>query len=447
MGTTNESMMMTMGNDIGILSTPPPTTSRKRPPPSRKSSLKVQWPPQRSRSMSLDKSQPATTSLKDLSLVTDCTTNHFDASYHHEIGDGLMSPARLRAKMDCPGTAGVVERFLSQLKLAQFTGCFKGRTGDLVDEKERIDDHVYLYDRTKNVFPRLSPPMMDSLAHVSPKHPAQQGKLQRVQRQRPTKLQQKWPPVQDTQKNQRIVDQRRNETSREIEKAISGRSSGSIQETRSFYENTSSSSNFLCRSNSMDDASTCDTETTVESLTPTRSPLRKVQQTLLVSPRNILPPRIENLVVEGNDVNLHGEYHNTVEEGAEPRTDTASGATEDRAEAVFLDICPSLGSTPASAPRKIQASTSHQLPHSVSRAYSTSIRRRIYGNLMEIPEADSRFCTGRYDEGPLTKPMRHDSGLHPSPPKLSYVGGVDAAPTYPKSQSYDDNTSELDRDE
>ncbi|KAG7338043.1 hypothetical protein IV203_006736 [Nitzschia inconspicua] len=315
-----------------------------------------------------------------------------------------MSPSRIRAKMDCPVVQGVVERRLSQLELAQFSGT--PRQDESTDEKVKVkaDNNFHFSSQSDNLAPTEdNPPLMISLERAPTKLPT------RTQLPRSPKLQCQWPPVRDTQKNQQWIDQRKHQTSREIQCAISGRSSGGIKETRHVYENTCScAGNPLCN-NSMEDTSTCNTVATIESLSPTRSPTKEEHQPYVPSPGRRLPPK-RTLGLESEITEVHGDHE----------TDTVhlkSSTTpllhhNDPAEGDFPKIV--LPSGQRLPPPKGRTRTRRRANYRIRYRGPTLLRLEdVYGKLLDIPEVDQRFSSEYCDEGPLKKPMRSCGVLHP----------------------------------
>jgi hypothetical protein len=439
-------------NDCGVdgsnMITPPPTSPPLKRPNQCRSSLEGRWPQQRSHSMHLGKhpilavdsltrarflSSTATRSLKDLSSVANSMTGLLGTPKRIEI-----SPSMIRAKMDCQVSPGVVERRLSELRMLQFPNMNNatGRDGYKVvlnDEKSSQPDHDrHLSDRE---FP--SPPRPNAKEKHSPKHIPdtninfRQGRQQ--QQLRPSKLQRLWPPVLDSQKNQHDIDQRRDKTSREIQRAISSRSSGTVGETRSFYEKVS------CCNQNTDESSTCNTESTV-SLTPTTSPVSKWQRFNQESPGSKLPPRVDTLDNE--------DQHMNAKHSSKKKSALVEGHLEKKPDLVLNDegiSCSSEESFPTYAdivlpsgqrlPRPKGRKKTRRTNYRISYQGPTLLRLEdVYGNLMEIPEVDNRFSTGLCDERPLMKPLRGGGDAeshHKSVSRHHHVVGKDSQPSYP----------------
>jgi hypothetical protein len=432
--------------------TPLPSASPAGRPGRCRSSLKVQWPPQKSHSVNSDKLPtlnmgrfpPAleSASLKDLSRVAASMNRLLEFDTSKSI---KTSPSMMRAKVNCPVTPGVVERRLSELRRFQSPNT-KDATGTDCDNVVLNDDDLLPYspqDQKRHLcdceFP--TPVVQSTREKESPKLITNTHSHNRS-----SKLQRLWPPILDSPKTQQIIDLRRDKTSREIQRAISGRWSGTIEETRSLYEKTASCNNWK----NTEESSPCNTESKTGSLTvtPTRSPVSSSN----LEPGNNLSPRIDTLDNEDqldNTKDSNKYQHAIVESSEEAKPELIINnnggilnSSKDSVPIFAEIILPSGQRLPPPKGRKKQRRTNYR----ISYQGPTLLRLvDVYGNLMEIPEVDNRFSTGLGDERPLMKPLRRVGDRRSqdqSTTRSRDVAATDPSPLCPTPRRWRDDVEE-----
>jgi hypothetical protein len=328
----------------------------------------------------------------------------------------FVSPSQARVKMDSSITAGVVERSLSQLRLLQSpikpmkktTGGEEAKNGASESIREALlDDHG-----------ANSPPISPGALKTS------------LVKRKSSKLKTTWPPLMDSEKRQKMINERKQHTSKEIQQVITRQSSGSIQERKSVYESASKGCEEAFVSDSMA------WSTTSSTLSPTRSEPR---ESASCNGETMLPAQCESLDErhEGQGQELaHRRGANDHDEkpsaGLDQMTKVAVGHT-------FADIVLPCGQRlPPPQGRKKHRRTNYRIRYQGP----TLLRLEdVYGNLMDIPEVDDRFSTAIRDEAPLIKPVRRGGG------RDNWTSNLDSPPTCPPRPHYDDYDKDREDDD
>ena len=364
------------------------------------------------------------------SVNDDEAWERFQKKNESKDGSFTTSPSKLRAKLDCPVTPGVVERRMSQLKSLFHS---PKKLPDLESDCTPGEEHSVSsksYYKVQHSECALSSTIMEPTPSETSAVSANANALKTrrtwtILRRPSSKLKTKWPPIVDSQKNARLIRQRKNKTTIEIQRALSKRASGSIKEQRSFYEKVLQGS--IARMGSLQYTSK-DTGIT--------SGHDKHDQDISIQDSTRL-----------SDVDSRGttETSETIESsGLCSEEDDSAEPTMSESGHAFLDIVlPSGQRLPPPKGNQKNRRTNYRIQYQGP----TLLRLEdVYGNLMDIPEIDERFASGPNDGGPLSMPRRSPAGYDDGLPTQRHSGSEgsrDFAPKCPRRPRYEDEDESL----